>query len=85
MFDSWIEKQGLENKENTDSLSNRYIGNREDMGPKKIMLHSKGQRKDFYREVKEEGPKYFKNNRSMVNEIELSCNSNYSQDLYDSK
>lgn len=44
MFDSWIEKQAFQNKENHESTNNRYFKENRQKNPvKKIILNSKGQ------------------------------------------
>ncbi len=86
MFDSWIERQGISNKENSDSMSNRYSKEfKQEFGPKKILLHSKGQSNNIVGERKQFINKSVNNYRSPVNEVELNSSNDYEQDLYNSR
>jgi hypothetical protein len=86
MFDSWIERQGISNKENSDSMSNRYSKEfKQEFGPKKILLHSKGQSNNIVGERKQFINKSVNNYRSPVNEVKLNSSNDYEQDLYNSR
>lgn len=82
MFDSWIEKQAFQNKENHESTNNRYFKENRQKNPvKKIILNSKGQTARGLGQKSEVSSNSMNSYKRPNIEIELSTSNDYDVDL----